>query len=72
MLADTFPLTHDFLANMLDVRRATITLTASALQHAGVIRYARGQVTVIDRPGLEAVARECYWRVRATYERLVS
>ncbi len=71
VLGDTFPLTHELLAHMLDVRRATVTLVASALQHAGYIRYARGRVTVLDRAGLEAVACECYRRVRATYERLI-
>jgi hypothetical protein len=56
---------------MLDVRRVTITLTASVLQHAGLIRYRRGRVTIVDRSGLEAVACECYWRVKETYERAV-
>jgi CRP-like cAMP-binding protein len=68
---DHFPLTHEFLASILDVRRSTITLTASALQHAGLIRYRRGYVTILDRPGLEAVACECYWRIRATYDHLL-
>jgi len=68
---DQFPLTHEFLANMLDVRRSTITLTATALQHAGLIRYGRGQVTVLDRDGLETIACECYRAIKQTYDRLL-
>jgi CRP-like cAMP-binding protein len=71
VLAHTFPLTHEFLASMLDVRRATITEVASDFQRSGLIRYARGQITVLDRPGLEAVACECYRIVRQTYDRLL-
>lgn len=70
LVVDTFPLTHELLATILDVRRATVTLVASALQHAGFIRYARGHVTILDRPGLETRACECYQRVRETYQRL--
>jgi CRP-like cAMP-binding protein len=72
VLADTFPLTHEFLASMLDVRRVTVTETASGFQRSGLIRYARGQVTVVDRPGLEAVACECYQRIRRTYDSVVT
>jgi CRP-like cAMP-binding protein len=72
MQADEFPITHEFLASMLDVCRTTITLTASALQHAGFIRYHRGQVTILDRLGLETVACECYRTIKHTYERLLS
>ena len=64
--ADTFPLTQDFLANMLAVRRATVNLATGLLKKVGFIRYQRGQVTVIDRPGLESASCECYkaiWRV---------
>jgi CRP-like cAMP-binding protein len=69
---DHFPITHEFLANILDVRRSTITLTASALQHAGFIRYSRGQVTILDRDGLETIACECYRVIGQTYGRLLS
>jgi len=68
---DHFPLTHEFLSNRLDVRRATITLTASALQQAGLIRYSRGHLTILDRPGLERTACECYQTVRQIYDRLL-
>lgn len=59
-LSDAFPLTHEFLAMMLGVRRVGVTLVANALKKAGLIDYARGQVTVLDRPGLQKAACECY------------
>ncbi len=61
---DTFPITHEFLGQMLGSRRATVTLCAGLLQSAGVIRYERGRVTIVDRSGLEAVACECYFVIR--------
>ncbi len=61
---DTFAITHEFLGQMLGSRRATVTLSAGVLQAAGLIRYHRGQVTITDRPGLEAVACECYRVIR--------
>src|SRR5207249_11950442 len=57
---DIMPMTHEFLASMLGVRRAGVTETAGELQRAGLIRNGRGEVTVVDRPGLEAMACECY------------
>jgi CRP-like cAMP-binding protein len=57
---DTFPVTQDFLSAMFCVRRATVTVTAGTLQEAGMIRYRRGHVTIVDRVGLEAAACECY------------
>jgi CRP-like cAMP-binding protein len=57
---DTFAITHEFLARMLGSRRATVTLSAEILQAAGLIRYHRGHVTIIDRAGLEAATCECY------------
>ena len=57
---DTFRMTHQFLAYMLGVRRVGITAAAAALQHAGLIEYRRGVLTVLDRAGLEAVACACY------------
>ena len=68
---DQFPLTHEFLAYMLGVRRASVTVAAGMLQQAGLIRYARGKVTVLDRERLEAASCECYAIVRRKYEQLV-
>src|SRR6202049_491586 len=56
---DSFPITHEFLGQMLGSRRATVTLSAGLLQAAGLIRYHRGRVTIVDREGLEGVACEC-------------
>jgi len=69
--ADQFPLTHQFLAQMLGVRRPTVSLTAGVLQNAGLIRYTRGSITVTDRPGLLEVACQCYHLIRAEFDRLV-
>ena len=66
--ADTFPITHDFLASMLGVRRPRVTVAAGMLQKAGFIRYSRGQMTILDRAGLEASACECYGIVRAQFD----
>jgi len=68
---DVMPMTHEFLASMLGVRRAGITETAGELQRAGLIRNHRGEVTVVDRPGLEAAACECYGLDHARLLRLL-
>lgn len=69
--ADEFLLTHEVLAQMLAVRRAGVTEAAGALQHAGLISYRRGRITILDRAGLQRVACECHGVVRAHYERLL-
>lgn len=66
----TFPLTQEFLSKMLGVNRSSVSLTASILQRAGLIEYVRGQMTILDRSGLEATSCECYQVVRAEFERL--
>jgi CRP-like cAMP-binding protein len=65
-----FQLSHEFLAVMLGVQRQSVSVAAATLQHAGLIRYARGRVTVVIRKGLEAAACECYPIVRAHFDRL--
>jgi CRP-like cAMP-binding protein len=69
---DTFPITHEFLGQMLGSRRATVTLSAGLLQSAGLIRYHRGRVTIVDREGLESVACECYGIIKAALDRVVT
>jgi CRP-like cAMP-binding protein len=68
---DSFPLTHDFLAFMLGVRRATVTVAAGMLQQAGLIRYSRGKITVLDRARLEEASCECYRTVKERSDRLL-
>jgi CRP-like cAMP-binding protein len=69
---DEFPLTHEFLAFMLGVRRPGVTIAMRGLQDAGIVRYTRGWVEIVDRIKLESVACECYEVVRAHTERLLS
>ena len=69
---DTFPLTQVFLGTMLGVRRATVSLSAALLQQAQLITYTRGQITILDRAGLEATTCECYQAVRDEHTRLIS
>ena len=68
---DEFSLTHEFLAMMLGVRRPTVTLVAVGLQHAGLIQYRRGAVTIVNRAGLEAASCECYETVKSAWRRLL-
>jgi len=63
--ANTFQLTHEFLALMLGVQRPGVSITARGLQQAGLIEYQNGRVTITDRDGLEAAACECYGTVRS-------
>jgi CRP-like cAMP-binding protein len=63
-------ITHEFLAQMLGVRRATITEVLRPLQDEGMIRYRRGVVAVVDRQRLEAASCECYQAIRNAFSRL--
>ncbi|MGY1793957.1 Crp/Fnr family transcriptional regulator [Geodermatophilus sp. SYSU D00525] len=65
--ADEFTLTQEFLAQMLGVRRGTVSLTAGVLQQAGVIRYTRGRITVLDPDALHEASCDCYGIVQAAY-----
>lgn len=68
---DTFKLTQEFLGLMLGVGRQTVNATARKLQDADLIRYARGTLTIRDRPRLESLSCECYARVRDEYDRFL-
>ena len=69
--SDELPLTQDFIAVMLGVHRPSITVIAGILQRAGLIRYAAGVITILDRRSLEAAACECYATVRRRHEALL-
>jgi CRP-like cAMP-binding protein len=64
-------MTQELIANMLGVRREGVTEAAGKLQQAGLIHYARGHITVVDRPGLEARCCECYAVVKTECDRLL-
>jgi CRP-like cAMP-binding protein len=68
---DELVMTQELIANMLGVRRECVTEGAQKLQHAGLIRYARGHITVLDRAGLQKRTCECYAVVKKEYERLL-
>jgi hypothetical protein len=68
---DSFDLTQEFLAEMLGVRRPGVTVAMGFLAKAGLIAYGRGNIRVVDRPGLEKVACECYKTIRARQSKLM-
>lgn len=70
--ADHFHLTHKYLADMLGVRRSGVTIAAGALQQRDLIEYARGEIRIVDRAGLEGAACECYGAVVEYYARLMA
>ena len=70
--SDGFELTQEFLAAMLQVRRASVTEAAGGLRDDGCLRYARGWLTILDRPRLEAAACECYGVIKAQFDHFLA
>lgn len=68
--ADDLQMTQEFISNMLGGRRETVTVAAGRLQDAGLIRYSRGHITILDRVRLEETVCECYTSVEAECDRL--
>ncbi len=71
LASNELSMTQELIANMLGVRREGVTEAAGKLQDAGLIRYRRGRITVLDRPGLEARSCECYQVVKTELDRLL-
>ncbi|MFN7927377.1 MAG: Crp/Fnr family transcriptional regulator [Blastocatellia bacterium] len=67
----TLELTQELISSMLGSNRSTVTTTAGGLQEAGLIRYKRGMITLLDRPGLEKLACECYAVVKREFVRVL-
>jgi CRP-like cAMP-binding protein len=67
---DTFSLTQEYLSMMLGVTRPSVSSAAASLQNAGLIRYTRGRITILDRAGLEGAACECYRIIDHAFERI--
>jgi CRP-like cAMP-binding protein len=69
--SDDLPFTQEYLGEMLGVRRTSVTAVAKTLQEAGLIKYARGKIQILDAKGLQESACECYGSVRSLYEKLI-
>jgi CRP-like cAMP-binding protein len=72
LFSNSLTMTHELIANMLGVRREGVTEAAGKLQRAGLIRYSRGHIEVLDRPGLEQAVCECYSVVKLEFDRLLT
>jgi CRP-like cAMP-binding protein len=70
--SDDLELTQEFLAQMLGVRRPSVSVVAGTLQKAGFIRYRRGHIRLLDIAQIEEGACECYETVRLNYQRLLA
>jgi CRP-like cAMP-binding protein len=69
---DTLALTQEFLGQMLGVQRSSVSLVAHTLQQAGLIRYSRGRIDILNLEGLQEASCECYRTVKAHYDRLLN
>ena len=69
--SDSLPFTQEYLGEMLGVRRTSVTEVAQSLQEAGLIKYARGKIQVLDAEALQESACECYSSVKSLYEKLI-
>ena len=68
--SDAFPMTHELLAELLGVRRSSVSEVLELIQEEGLIRYSRGKFTVLDREGLKAGSCECYRRINEEFVRV--
>jgi Mn-dependent DtxR family transcriptional regulator len=69
---DDLTLTQEFLAQMLGVRRTSVSIVANTLQKAGFIKYRRGNIRILNAAGLEEGSCECYGTVKSHYDRMLS
>ncbi len=69
--SNELPLTHEFISKMLGVRRAGVTEAANSLQQAGLIRYTRGRITILNRQKLETASCSCYGVIKGEFARLL-
>ncbi|MGV3741673.1 MAG: Crp/Fnr family transcriptional regulator [Burkholderiaceae bacterium] len=69
--SNEFALTQEFIASMLGVHRPSVSLVAGAFQQAGIIKYSRGRISILDRASLEDASCECYSTVRKQFKRLL-
>jgi CRP-like cAMP-binding protein len=69
--SDDLPFTQEYLAEMLGVRRTSVTAVAQTLQEAGLIKYARGKIQIVDAKAMQKTTCECYGSVKTLYEKLI-